>query len=75
MKKHQCPDCSYIYDEAAGHEHEGYEPGTRFEDLPEDFACPACFVREKEDFFPLESDSITSDCAKNKNSVVRSLKK
>ncbi|MDG1662829.1 MAG: rubredoxin [Pseudomonadales bacterium] len=58
MAKYQCPDCGYIYDEATGNEHEGYEPGTRFEDLSDDFACPACFVRDKEDFVLLEKSSL-----------------
>jgi len=50
MKKYECPDCGYIYDEALGAEHEGYPAGTAFKDLPEDFPCPDCFVRDKPDF-------------------------
>lgn len=47
---HECPDCGYQYDEALGCEREGYPAGTKWEDLPEDFPCPDCFVREKPDF-------------------------
>jgi rubredoxin len=44
MSKYQCPDCEYIYDEDKGCEHEGYPAGTHWQDLPEDFPCPECFV-------------------------------
>ena len=30
------------YDEEVGAEDLGIAPGTKFEDLPEDFACPLC---------------------------------
>ena len=50
MSKYTCPDCGYIYDEQLGDAHEGYQPGTLFADLPEDFVCPDCAVRAKEDF-------------------------
>ncbi|MGI9260453.1 MAG: rubredoxin [Woeseiaceae bacterium] len=50
MSTFQCPECGYQYDEAAGDSHEGYKPGTTFESLPDDFACPDCAVRFKEDF-------------------------
>jgi len=50
MTVFRCPECGYIYDEAEGDPHEGYPPGTTFADLPDDFACPDCAVRFKEDF-------------------------
>lgn len=50
MSKFKCPDCNYIYDEEKGAEHEGYKAGTAWQDIPEDFPCPDCFVREKPDF-------------------------
>ncbi|MGN1095539.1 MAG: rubredoxin [Eubacteriales bacterium] len=42
MKKYVCTLCGYIYDEAAGEPDEGIEPGTEWNDLPEDFVCPLC---------------------------------
>ena len=36
--------CGYEYDEEAGAPDAGIAPGTRFEDLPEDFTCPMCGV-------------------------------
>ena len=50
MAKYQCPDCGYTYDEIQGHPHEGFPPGTPWSQVPEDFACPDCAVRDKEDF-------------------------
>ena len=48
--RHQCPDCGYVYDEAAGCEKEGFPAGTKWEDIPGNWSCPDCAVREKRDF-------------------------
>ena len=40
--KYVCSVCGWEYDEEAGVPEEGIAPGTKFEDLPEDFACPVC---------------------------------
>jgi rubredoxin len=53
MRKWQCIVCGWIYDEAEGFEDEGIAPGTRWEDVPEDFVCPECGV-SKEDFEMIE---------------------
>lgn len=42
--KYVCDVCGYVYDEAAGDPDNGIAPGTRWEDLPEDFVCPLCGV-------------------------------
>ena len=39
--KYVCP-CGYVYDEELGDPELGIAPGTKFEDLPEDFTCPIC---------------------------------
>lgn len=44
MKKHVCDVCGWEYDEAVGAPDHGIAPGTKFEDLPEDFVCPLCGV-------------------------------
>ena len=44
-----CLICGYVYDEKEGDPDNGIEPGTLWEDLPDDFECPACGV-SKEDF-------------------------
>ncbi|MBC9251655.1 rubredoxin [Pseudomonas alcaligenes] len=50
MSQFQCPECGYRYDEERGEPHQGYAPGTPWNELPEDFACPDCAVRVKADF-------------------------
>lgn len=50
MARYRCPGCGYVYDEAKGDAREGHSPDTLFETLPEDFTCPDCSVRYKEDF-------------------------
>lgn len=49
MKKWECTVCSYIYDEAEGDPDNGVEAGTKFEEISEDWLCPACGVG-KSDF-------------------------
>lgn len=51
MKKYICSVCGYVYDPEKGIPEEGIQPGTPFEDLPSDFACPVCGVG-KEEFEP-----------------------
>ena len=34
--------CGYLYDPALGDPDNGIEPGTAFEDLPDDWTCPLC---------------------------------
>lgn len=42
MKEYVCDACGYIYDEAAGIPEDGINPGTTFEELPDDWVCPLC---------------------------------
>ena len=49
MKKYVCDVCGWEYDEKRGDPDHGIAPGTKFEDLPEDFKCPLCGV-DKEQF-------------------------
>ena len=42
MKKYKCQVCGYIYDPEVGDPDNGIEPGTAFEDLPDDWVCPLC---------------------------------
>ena len=42
--KYVCDVGGWVYDAAEGAPDLGIEPGTKFEDLPEDFACPLCGV-------------------------------
>ena len=42
MKRYLCVICGLIYDEAKGWPEENIAPGTRWEDVPDDWFCPDC---------------------------------
>jgi rubredoxin len=44
MEQWECLVCGYIYDPGEGDSYQGVEPGTAFEDLPDDWLCPDCGV-------------------------------
>jgi len=44
MKRYECEVCGYIYDPEAWDPEYDIEPGTSFEELPEDWVCPLCSV-------------------------------
>lgn len=50
MEKYRCTVCEYIYDPE-----NGIDPGTAFEDLPDDWVCPVC-GEGKWAFEPLEAN-------------------
>ncbi|WP_373088615.1 MULTISPECIES: rubredoxin [Zhongshania] len=54
MNKYICPGCGYIYSEDSGDEFEGFPAGTKWIDIPTDWACPSCAVRDKPDFKKIE---------------------
>lgn len=41
MDKYVCP-CGYVYDPEIGDPDSGIAPGTKFEDIPDDWICPVC---------------------------------
>ena len=45
----ECIICGWLYDESLGCPEDGIAPGTRWEDVPEDWTCPVCGV-SKQDF-------------------------
>ena len=51
MQKYKCIVCDWIYGPEVGDPDAGSEPGTGFEDLPEDWVCPLCGVG-KDEFEP-----------------------
>jgi rubredoxin len=53
MKSYLCIVCGFIYDEAAGRPEDGIAPGTKWADIPENWACPDCGVA-KADFEMVE---------------------
>ncbi|MBN1165212.1 MAG: rubredoxin [Candidatus Krumholzibacteriota bacterium] len=44
MDKWKCMVCGYIYDPEEGDPEQDIEPGTSFDDLPDDWVCPLCGV-------------------------------
>ncbi len=54
----RCPGCSYVYEVAAGDEHEGFPTGTAWTDIPDDWFCPDCGVRDKIDFIPFDPEKV-----------------
>ncbi|MHC5038451.1 MAG: rubredoxin [Planctomycetota bacterium] len=51
-QKYICMICAYEYDPAKGDPDHGIAPGTPFEALPDDWACPTCGAG-KEHFEPM----------------------
>ncbi|CAG0948348.1 rubredoxin [Geobacter sp.] len=42
MQSWKCTICQYLYDPATGDPENGIDPGTPFEELPDDWVCPIC---------------------------------
>lgn len=42
MDKYECTVCGYVYDPEEGDPDNDIDPGTSFEDLPDDWTCPVC---------------------------------
>lgn len=40
--KYSCSVCGYVYDPELGDMERGIKPGTKFEELPDDWVCPIC---------------------------------
>jgi rubredoxin len=49
MDKYVCTVCGYVYDPELGDPDGGVAPGTKWDDVPEDWVCPVCGA-SKEDF-------------------------
>ena len=56
-RKFICRACGLIYDEAKGDADSGLAPGTRFDDIPDGWACPLCGVT-KADFEPHDAQPL-----------------
>ena len=48
MNSYECRTCGHIYSEADGDPLHGIPPGTRWEDLPDDWVCPDCGVSKSD---------------------------
>lgn len=38
----RCIQCGLEYDEVKGWQQDGISPGTKWEDIPDDWTCPDC---------------------------------
>jgi len=56
MQKYICEVCGYIYDPAEGDPDSGIEPGTAFNQIPDDWSCPQCGAT-KSQFKPLDEEA------------------
>jgi rubredoxin len=56
MSSFQCEVCDYVYDETKGDPREGFQAGTPWTDVPDDWCCPDCGVRDKVDFVALDDN-------------------
>lgn len=43
-----CLECGWIYDERLGMPERGISPGTRWEQLPDDFQCGDCDIMKRD---------------------------
>jgi flavin reductase (DIM6/NTAB) family NADH-FMN oxidoreductase RutF/rubredoxin len=48
MDKYVCKVCGYVYDPEKGDPENGVKPGTKFEDVPNDWVCPVCGAPKSE---------------------------
>ena len=46
--KYVCSICGYVYDPAIGDTENGVEVGTAWEDVPQDWVCPVCYLGKDE---------------------------
>jgi alkane 1-monooxygenase len=54
----RCPGCGHTYVVAEGNELEGFAAGTPWSQIPDDWTCPDCGVRDKIDFVPLSHEAV-----------------
>ncbi|GBQ24851.1 putative NAD/FAD-dependent oxidoreductase [Gluconacetobacter sacchari DSM 12717] len=60
FRRYICIVCGWIYDEALGDPDSGLPPGTRFDDIPDDWSCPLCGVckADFEPYLPVAPDAV-----------------
>lgn len=58
--KYICGVCGFEYDESAGALESGIAPGTKWEDIPDDWTCPQCGAN-KEEFEAVEENNTVTE--------------
>ncbi len=56
FSKWECVICGFIYDEAEGLPDEGILPGTKWDEVPDDWECPDCGISK------LDFDMVEVEC-------------
>ena len=69
-----CRACGLIYDEGKGDADSGLAAGTRFADIPEDWACPLCGVG-KADFEPYVAEQPARQARRPGSSAARAARR
>ena len=72
-KKYKCTKCGYTYDPEVGDPKHGIEPGTPFEDLPEEWKCPRC--RKPKDQFVEKEEKKVPTYTEEKTAILETMKK
>jgi rubredoxin len=49
MDRYVCTICGYVYDPEQGDPDNDVDPGTKWDDVPDDWECPVCGA-SKDDF-------------------------
>lgn len=73
MSLWECIVCGWVYDEAKGRPEDGIKPGTKWEDIPEDWLCPDCGVGK--DDFELIEESPVADAPQHEDNEQESVLK
>ncbi|WP_018954858.1 FAD-dependent oxidoreductase [Thioalkalivibrio sulfidiphilus] len=71
-RRYVCVVCGYVYDEEKGDPEHGLAPGTRYEAIPDDWACPDCGVTKAE-FTLIREAQPVAGAARPTSSTVASL--
>ncbi len=67
MVKYVCSICGFVYDEAKGIPEAGIAPGTKWEELPDDWLCPLCGAAKSE--FEKQGGSASAERRKAKSVI------
>jgi rubredoxin-NAD+ reductase len=49
MARYLCTVCGFIFDEEIGDIDSGIEPGTKWENVPNDWKCPLCGITKADE--------------------------
>ena len=68
MARWECIVCGLIYDERKGWPEDSIAPGTKWEDVPDDWMCPDCGVgKDTSNGYPAAS---TMHCPRHRNQTL-----